>query len=155
MDFSDTPAEATFRTEARAWLGKTADPRHGAFETWQTRYPRPRASRGPRDYQRGKAEASVAAITWPREYGGRGGTAIEAGGLHLGRVGVPRAPQPFGDRPRHACRDNDCSRLCLHGSTRAATCGGLVPQSDTDAPPDWRVESAAATLRGSISPISL
>jgi alkylation response protein AidB-like acyl-CoA dehydrogenase len=77
MDFSDTPAEATFRADARAWLGKNADSRHGAFETWQTRYPEAEGLARAKDYQRRKGEAGFAAITWPREYGGRGGTAIE------------------------------------------------------------------------------
>ena len=39
MDFSDTPDEAGFRHEARAFLERHAEPKRGAFETWQSRYP--------------------------------------------------------------------------------------------------------------------
>ena len=34
MDFTDTKAEAAFRGETRAWLEKNAEPKRGAFETW-------------------------------------------------------------------------------------------------------------------------
>jgi hypothetical protein len=37
MDFSDTPEEAGFRNEARAFLSAHAEPKRGAFETWQSR----------------------------------------------------------------------------------------------------------------------
>ena len=39
MDFDDTREEAAFRTEARQWLAAHAEPKRGAFETWQSRYP--------------------------------------------------------------------------------------------------------------------
>ena len=38
MDFSDTKQEAAFRAEARAWLAQNAEPKRGAFETWDSRY---------------------------------------------------------------------------------------------------------------------
>jgi alkylation response protein AidB-like acyl-CoA dehydrogenase len=77
MDFSDTPEEAAFRAEARAWLEANAEPKRGTFETWQTRYAEAEGLARARDFQRRKAEAGLAGITWPREYGGRGGSAIE------------------------------------------------------------------------------
>lgn len=77
MDFSDTPDEAAFRAEARAFLERNAEPKRGAFETWETRYGESEGLRLAKDFQRKKAEAGLAAITWPREYGGRGGTPIE------------------------------------------------------------------------------
>jgi alkylation response protein AidB-like acyl-CoA dehydrogenase len=77
VDFSDTPTEAAFRTEARTWLEKNADPKRGAFETWQTRYAEAEGLARAKDFQRRKADAGLAGITWPREYGGRGGSAIE------------------------------------------------------------------------------
>jgi alkylation response protein AidB-like acyl-CoA dehydrogenase len=77
VDFSDTSAEAAFRAEARTWLEANADPKRGAFETWQSRYPEAEGLARAKDFQRRKAEAGLAAIVWPREYGGRGGSAIE------------------------------------------------------------------------------
>src|SRR2546427_7009894 len=73
MDFSDTPEEAGFRGEARAFLQKNAEPRGGMFETWESRYGEAEALRRAKDFQRRKAEAGLAGITWPKEYGGGGG----------------------------------------------------------------------------------
>jgi alkylation response protein AidB-like acyl-CoA dehydrogenase len=78
MDFSDTKDEAAFRAAARDWLAKNAQPKRGAFETWDAHHGNEKdALAGAKDYQRRKAEAGFAGITWPKEYGGRGGTAIE------------------------------------------------------------------------------
>jgi alkylation response protein AidB-like acyl-CoA dehydrogenase len=77
VDFSDTAQEASFRAEARAWLEKHAEPKRGQFETWQARYGEADGLARAKDYQRRKAEAGFAGITWPREYGGRGGTPIQ------------------------------------------------------------------------------
>lgn len=69
MDFKDTPEEAKFREEARAWL-KGNVPKAAELEglnyieqakLWQKR----------------KYDAGWACITWPKEYGGRGASAIE------------------------------------------------------------------------------
>ena len=69
MDFNDTPAEAKFREESRAWL-KANVPTEAELEgldyigrakVWQKR----------------KYEAGHACIRWPKEYGGRGASAIE------------------------------------------------------------------------------
>ena len=38
MDFRDTRDEAAFRSAARAWLEKNAEPKRGALETWDSRY---------------------------------------------------------------------------------------------------------------------
>jgi alkylation response protein AidB-like acyl-CoA dehydrogenase len=78
MDFSDTPEEAAFRAEARAFLETNAEPRRGAFQTWESRWgSEAEALRQARDLQRRKAEAGLAGITWPKEYGGRGGSGIQ------------------------------------------------------------------------------
>src|SRR5882724_121436 len=77
MDFSDTPEEAGFRGEARAFLQRHAEPRGGMFETWESRYGEAEALRRAKDFQRRKAEAGLAGITWQKEYGGRGGTPIQ------------------------------------------------------------------------------
>ena len=69
MDFKDTPEEAAFREEARAWLANNVPSRDElqdlddiqAAKLWQKR----------------KYDAGWACIGWPEEYGGRGATAIE------------------------------------------------------------------------------
>lgn len=76
MDFTDTPDEAAFRAEARAFLEANAERRQGVFETWPARYGETEGLRRAKDFQRRKAEAGFAAITWPPEYGGRGGTPL-------------------------------------------------------------------------------
>jgi alkylation response protein AidB-like acyl-CoA dehydrogenase len=72
MDFNDTPEEAEFRTRAREWLGANAprervsgrgDAEHmAAAKAWQAR----------------KAAAGYAQITWPKEWGGGGGTQMQS-----------------------------------------------------------------------------
>jgi acyl-CoA dehydrogenase len=71
MDFKDTPQEAAFRAEARAWLDRNAPRFAGAPRSEAEGLARARA------WQATKADAGWACIRWPREYGGRGGSAIE------------------------------------------------------------------------------
>ena len=69
MDFDDTPDEAAFRREARAWLAANVPSKEelegldevAAAKLWQMR----------------KYEAGWACIRWPAEYGGRGASAID------------------------------------------------------------------------------
>jgi len=69
MDFNDTPEEARFRAEARQWLEANAPTRAemegkdliARAKLWQKR----------------KYDAGWACIRWPKEYGGRGASAIE------------------------------------------------------------------------------
>ena len=79
MDFNDTPEEAAFRAEARAWLEANAE------------YQKPGDARqdplgeriddatlqAAKAWQKKKADAGWACIRWPAEYGGRGATAIQ------------------------------------------------------------------------------
>ena len=78
MDFNDTPEEAAFRAEARTWLEANAKPQtdeeggdvlgeklDDATVAWC------------KEWQKKKAEAGWACLTWPKEYGGRGATSIE------------------------------------------------------------------------------
>ena len=70
MDFEDTPEEAAYRAEIRRWLEKNATPMtvpHGARV----------GVRESKAWQKIKAEAGYAAITWPKEYGGMGGTSMQ------------------------------------------------------------------------------
>ena len=73
MDLNDTPDQAAYRAEARAWLEanrEQAPPRSGSSE--DTQYIGSR-----RAWQRRLAEAGLAAVTWPSEFGGRGLGPIE------------------------------------------------------------------------------
>ena len=73
MDLNDTPEQASYRAEARAWLEANKDqapPRSGSSE--DTAYTDAR-----RAWQGKLAEAGLAAVTWPTEFGGRGLGPIE------------------------------------------------------------------------------
>jgi alkylation response protein AidB-like acyl-CoA dehydrogenase len=73
VDLNDTPEQAAYRAEARAWLDENKDqapPRSGSLQ--DTEYVNAR-----RAWQRRLAEAGLAAVTWPAEVGGRGLGPIE------------------------------------------------------------------------------
>ncbi|HEX7037923.1 MAG TPA: acyl-CoA dehydrogenase [Pseudomonadales bacterium] len=81
MDFNDTPAEAAFRAEARAWIDANA-PKY--LKPYLERSGFGTTNTGPynvleeaRKWQRAKAEAGWACLLWPKEYGGRGASPIE------------------------------------------------------------------------------
>jgi alkylation response protein AidB-like acyl-CoA dehydrogenase len=81
MDFDDTPDEAAFRDEAFRWLSEHADLR---TESGPTGFGEadPEAEllhvKSSKEWQRTLYDGGWAGITWPREFGGRGGTAVEA-----------------------------------------------------------------------------
>ncbi len=80
MNFDDTPEEAAFRAEARSWLEKNAKPL-GSGEVAPGGIGErddPGTIAASKRWQARKADAGWACITWPREYGGRGGTAIQS-----------------------------------------------------------------------------
>lgn len=79
MDFNDTPEEAAFRTEVRAWLEANAEPigpddKGGDLLGERTDDATVQAAK---DWQKKKADAGWACLTWPKEYGGREATAIQ------------------------------------------------------------------------------
>ncbi len=76
MDFSDTPEEAAFRAEARAWLEANAEPLT-AGEAPASMLERSSAVAAAQAWQAKKQEAGWACLGWPVEYGGRGATAIQ------------------------------------------------------------------------------
>lgn len=75
MDFNDTPEEAAFRAEARAWLSANAPahviPQGLALDDTEE------VQRG-RAWQRAVYDGGYAGITFPKALGGRGGNVIEA-----------------------------------------------------------------------------
>jgi alkylation response protein AidB-like acyl-CoA dehydrogenase len=68
MDFNDTPEEAAFRAEARAWLEKTLDAQNAKSNV---RIDGPEGLKRAKDYQAKKAAAGFAGLTWRKEAGGR------------------------------------------------------------------------------------
>ncbi|HLY49348.1 MAG TPA: acyl-CoA dehydrogenase family protein [Solirubrobacteraceae bacterium] len=73
MDLNDTPEQAEYREKVRGWLGEhagEAPPRQGSYE--DNAYIDAR-----RGWQRKLAEAGLAGVSWPKEYGGQGLGPIE------------------------------------------------------------------------------
>jgi alkylation response protein AidB-like acyl-CoA dehydrogenase len=73
VDLNDTPEQAEYREKVRAWLQAHKDeapPRSGSSED-------PKYTDARRAWQRKLAEAGLAGVTWPREYGGQGLGPIE------------------------------------------------------------------------------
>jgi alkylation response protein AidB-like acyl-CoA dehydrogenase len=94
VDFDDTPSEAAFRTEARAWLAAHAPAKGGPddFSTGAlegTMAPE-EFMRRCKEWQALLVDEGWAGITWPKEFGGRGGTAIQSviWGQEAGQYGV-------------------------------------------------------------------
>ena len=78
MDFDDTAEEAEFRAGARAFLEQNAQRREpGSGLVYRAGNESPEFRRRAKEWQANKADAGYAGITWPKEWGGRGGTAIE------------------------------------------------------------------------------
>ena len=86
MDFDETPEEAAFRKEARAFLDEHARafnrdrPEQNANSVTITDHAvELDYVQRCRDWQKVKFDAGWAGITWPIQYGGRGGTSIQDG----------------------------------------------------------------------------
>jgi hypothetical protein len=79
MDFNDTPEEAAFRAEARAWLEANAEykvPGEAGNDALGERVDDATLAAA-QAWQKKKADAGWACIRWPAEYGGRGATPIQ------------------------------------------------------------------------------
>ena len=81
MDFDDTADEASFRAEARRWLGDHAPRRHQGVAA-RVGQPTDEASQrrhvdSCRRWQRTLSDGGWAGITWPKAFGGRGGSPAE------------------------------------------------------------------------------
>jgi alkylation response protein AidB-like acyl-CoA dehydrogenase len=81
MDFDDIEEEAAFRAEARRWLESHASRRHQDAAV-RVGLPTDEASQrrhvdSCRRWQRTLYEGGWAGITWPKAFGGRGGTPVE------------------------------------------------------------------------------
>ncbi|MDB5445042.1 MAG: hypothetical protein JWQ97_359, partial [Phenylobacterium sp.] len=74
MDFNDSLEEAAFRAEVRAWIAaNAAEYGQPPAQPWSEEEI---VALG-RRWMKRKAAAGFATITWPKDVGGRGGTAME------------------------------------------------------------------------------
>jgi len=81
MNFDDTPQEAAFRAEARAWIQANA-PKELEAELSQPTVGRIKLKNHDilaesKKWQKKKQEAGWACLHWPKEFGGRGASPIE------------------------------------------------------------------------------
>ncbi|HEX7134227.1 MAG TPA: acyl-CoA dehydrogenase family protein [Iamia sp.] len=102
MDFDDTPREASFRSEARAWLDAHA-PAKGSPEDFSGGYLDGAADASAHiaratEWQRLLFDHGWAGITWPEAYGGRGQGALESSiwNQEMARYGVTVGPFAVG-----------------------------------------------------------
>jgi alkylation response protein AidB-like acyl-CoA dehydrogenase len=75
MDFNDSPEEAAYRAQVRAWLEANAPNRSGKVDNGLDD---PASMDEARAWQRKKAEAGYACITWPKAWGGGGGASWQS-----------------------------------------------------------------------------
>src|SRR5258705_12769367 len=81
MNFDDTPQEAAFRAEAKAWISANA-PKQYEEDLRKSSLGRTQIKGAnildvAKAWQKKKADAGWACLHWPKEYGGRGATPIE------------------------------------------------------------------------------
>ncbi|NLA37401.1 MAG: acyl-CoA dehydrogenase [Actinobacteria bacterium] len=77
MNFDDTPEQAAFRQEVRAWLDANARLRSNDSDVWRTLRPRNDtddkfALERAKKWQAVKYDAGYVGLNWPTEFGGRG-----------------------------------------------------------------------------------
>lgn len=91
MDFNDSPEEAAYRAEVREWLAANAPKKSvgGDMEGGGDTMPASKA------WQAKKAAAGYAQITWPKEWGGPGGTPIQQVIFNQEEAKYPVPPNPF------------------------------------------------------------
>ena len=79
MDFDDSPDEAAFRAEARAWLERHATPKtdNDGLSRFLRGVDEHAHVERCKAWQRTLYDGGWAGVTWPKEYGGRGGTPIQ------------------------------------------------------------------------------
>ncbi|HYE47537.1 MAG TPA: acyl-CoA dehydrogenase family protein [Caulobacter sp.] len=89
MDFNDSPEEAAYREKARKWLEENAT-EHRSTSANGRRPNSPEHMAAAKAWQAKKADAGYACITWPKEWGGGGGTPIQSVifSQEEGKVGV-------------------------------------------------------------------
>jgi len=77
MDFNDTPEEAAYRAQVRGWLDNNAKPKVAQARANKAPGRLEEIIKKSKEWQAKKADAGYACITWPKEWGGGGGTSIQ------------------------------------------------------------------------------
>ena len=95
MNFDDTPQEAEFRAEARAFLSSNATLKSAAGPRKETEEEHVQRARV---WQKLKSDNGWACLSWPKEYGGRGASSMELiiWGQEEGQYDVPVGPYAIG-----------------------------------------------------------
>ena len=78
MDFNDTPKEATYRAKAHEFLASHAPSKKLPQQDLASQPPQVELLKAAKIWQSLKADHGFACITWPKEFGGPGGSAIES-----------------------------------------------------------------------------
>jgi alkylation response protein AidB-like acyl-CoA dehydrogenase len=91
MDFNDSPDEAAYRAQVRDWLAANA-PKQPLDQADMEGGGSMAASKA---WQAKKAAAGYAQITWPKEWGGPGGTPIQQVIFNQEEAKHPIPPNPF------------------------------------------------------------
>src|SRR5258707_9491374 len=99
MNFDDTPQEAAFRAEAKAWISANA-PKQYEDELKKASLGRTQLKGASilevaKAWQKKKAEAGWACLHWPKEYGGPGASPIPAGVLPQEEGGLGKTTPKF------------------------------------------------------------
>ena len=120
MDLNDTPEQAAYREKVRAWLEEHKDQApvlrgEGALTDEDEIVAARRA------WQRRLAEAGLAGVTWPKEYGGQGMGPIEQVVVNqeISRAGVPGILDVIGVVLLHSPNTNLQARKLLNRGFRA------------------------------------
>ena len=76
MNFEDSPEQAEYRVRVRTWIESNA-PDMSGLSPEERRAWHPAHKEIARQWQAAKADAGYACISWPKEWGGAGGSVIE------------------------------------------------------------------------------
>ena len=93
MDFNDSPEEAAYRAQVRAWLEANAPKTHVGGDDLEGGTKAAMAAS--KAWQAKKAAAGYAQITWPKEWGGQGGTPVQQVIFNSEEAKHPVPPNPF------------------------------------------------------------
>src|SRR3979490_13255 len=99
MNFDDTPQEAAFRAEAKAWISANAPKQYEEdlrkSSLGRTQIKGANILEAAKAWQKKKAEAGWACLHWPKEYGGGGGERHPRGGSAQGEKVDRQLTDPF------------------------------------------------------------
>src|ERR1700709_644910 len=127
MNFDDTPQEAAFRAEAKAWIGANA-PKQYEEELRKSSLGRTQLKGAnildvAKAWQKKKADAGCACLHWPREYGGRGAAPMHAAPVRRAQRARGRQAKKDGAGCSPNRREAPTSPACAPARSGAAMSG--------------------------------